>query len=907
MKVTLARATGRRLGKYGAKWAHILVLGSMGCSAADGGEDVATVTQAVYDFDEEAGVFQPAAVDPRLRSNIVVSLWKPGKWSVAGATNTGDGCSGTLVTPSAVLTAASCARRLNTNVFDVLVGPRTADVATSGETIKIESNGIVSFGVAANEPSFSGKDVAIVFLKTPVLEKAVVHRPPFTKPAPLLQVDADGSAPYALGVSGWSPFTTVPGLAATDASTVRQTFFKDSVGGSDEFRLTWLSQRPLWAATVFRPITGMPKIGLAPGDNGGPLFAKGANDRWDVIGVASLIGAPPDDRLAPIYDWAALPSRQEELCRTPAGAPTPPETAPYQCVFWVDVTSASVKNWVTETLLDRSRGSTWLASHPRMGEGQSGAPWIGELDYTGPCNLTADPDCDHTYTKNADGSKRDNCPTVANVDQKDTLDTGTGDACCPVGGCGEVVTFAGTGTPGATDAPLATNGTFNDPAGLAATASGVVFVADWGNNSIRSIGTTKSLSTFMTGSPNLLANPRAEVAGAAIPQWRQVEGIWSIGTRSNCTSPCAFTPFDGSAWFNGVRGAVLARLEQIIDLNFAAPTIATGAIRGAFSSNIHVRAGAARVTVEYFDGAGVLRGSFDSGNISAANTPTWTVVDDERWLPASTRGARVSLHLVSGETAFDGLQFRLISTLGGTDRRMSGPTAVAQASNGDIYAGANGIWRSSGGTVTKIADAGGYVAPKRVSSISAVSDGWLYFANPTSSTVHVRASNGAGYYASLQSSVSRTTALAAVPFGNGHRLWVASAASARINYYDCPKSSQVAVTVQCTLQGSIGSSAGFVDDVDGTQGGERFGYMNALLFGPHQELLIAEESNHAVRRYLSPFTTTVAGNGLRGFVNGPSLAARFSSPSGLAVLPSGDVLVADRNNKRVRMIIGGAR
>jgi hypothetical protein len=54
-----------------------------------------------------------------------------------------------------------------------------------------------------------------------------------------------------------------------------------------------------------------------------------------------------------------------------------------------------------------------------------GMIWIGDVDYTGPCDTAQDRDSDHIY------DIHDDCPTVYNPNQIDTEDTGRGDACPP--------------------------------------------------------------------------------------------------------------------------------------------------------------------------------------------------------------------------------------------------------------------------------------------------------------------------------------------------------------------------------------------------------------------------------------------------------------------------------------------
>ena len=48
--------------------------------------------------------------------------------------------------------------------------------------------------------------------------------------------------------------------------------------------------------------------------------------------------------------------------------------------------------------------------------------------------------------------------------------------------------------------------------------------------------------------------------------------------------------------------------------------------------------------------------------------------------------------------------------------------------------------------------------------------------------------------------------------------------------------------------------------------------------------------------------TTIAGDGISGYVDGPSTQARFNAPVGVAVDAAGRIIVADTYNDRVRVI-----
>ena len=55
---------------------------------------------------------------------------------------------------------------------------------------------------------------------------------------------------------------------------------------------------------------------------------------------------------------------------------------------------------------------------------------------------------------------------------------------------------------------------------------------------------------------------------------------------------------------------------------------------------------------------------------------------------------------------------------------------------------------------------------------------------------------------------------------------------------------------------------------------------------------------------MSPVTTTVAVNGVKGFADGVAAAARFNGPTEMVVTGKGTIVVADKENHRLRKIVG---
>ena len=73
---------------------------------------------------------------------------------------------------------------------------------------------------------------------------------------------------------------------------------------------------------------------------------------------------------------------------------------------------------------------------------------------------------------------------------------------------------------------------------------------------------------------------------------------------------------------------------------------------------------------------------------------------------------------------------------------------------------------------------------------------------------------------------------------------------------------------------------------------------------PDGRVLVADCGNHRIRMLSADLqeVSTVAGDGEEEHQDGAAAQARFCSPSGLALLPDGRVLVADCGNARIRML-----
>lgn len=103
-----------------------------------------------------------------------------------------------------------------------------------------------------------------------------------------------------------------------------------------------------------------------------------------------------------------------------------------------------------------------------------------------------------------------------------------------------------------------------------------------------------------------------------------------------------------------------------------------------------------------------------------------------------------------------------------------------------------------------------------------------------------------------------------------------------------------------TLAGN--GEAGFVD----AQGAAaRFKWPAGLALDVDGSILVVDSGNHAVRRVtMDGFVSTVAGNGQEGYADGEGAVARFKWPSDVVVDKEGMIVVADKDNHRLRKIVG---
>ena len=93
--------------------------------------------------------------------------------------------------------------------------------------------------------------------------------------------------------------------------------------------------------------------------------------------------------------------------------------------------------------------------------------------------------------------------------------------------------------------------------------------------------------------------------------------------------------------------------------------------------------------------------------------------------------------------------------------------------------------------------------------------------------------------------------------------------------------------------------AGFADGAAATT---RFNNPIKIKIDGSGNLIVLDQSNNRIRKISSGNVSTVAGNGTAGYVDGPVATAQFNLPAGLAVDQAGNIYVGDQVNHRIRKI-----
>jgi sugar lactone lactonase YvrE len=138
------------------------------------------------------------------------------------------------------------------------------------------------------------------------------------------------------------------------------------------------------------------------------------------------------------------------------------------------------------------------------------------------------------------------------------------------------------------------------------------------------------------------------------------------------------------------------------------------------------------------------------------------------------------------------------------------------------------------------------------------------------------------------------------PFG------VAVATDGTIYVADAGESNRIRkITPDGRVTTLAGGSEGFSDGVGPAAS---FNTPSGLALTPDGDLILADTGNNQIRKITAQGqVSTIAGDGTAGYIDGPAAQARFNGPIGVAVDSQGSVYVADTYNDRIRLITNDGR
>ncbi len=495
---------------------------------------------------------------------------------------------------------------------------------------------------------------------------------------------------------------------------------------------------------------------------------------------------------------------------------------------------------------------------------------------------------------------------------------------------GVVTTIAGS----ASSSPAHNDGTgaaarFFIPHGIAVDSTGVLYVADSYNQTIRKI-TAGGVVTTLAGTAGTFGDTdgAGSVALFNYPFGIAVDGsgnLYVADTNSSTirmvTPAGVVSTLAGTALDSGNTNATGAAARFY--LPYAVTVDASGNVYVADTDNDTIRKITPGAVVTRLSGSAQNTGSTDGvSTVALFNFPQGIAVDASGNLYVGDT-VNNAIRKVTPDGTASTLAGSVGAEAGGTDgagtaARFNFPAGVAVDSSGTVYVAdaQNDTIRkiTSGGLVSTLAgtagnggstDAIGAAASfSNPFSVAVDTGGNVYVADKFNYTIRKITPLG---------SVSTLAGMAGV--GGGHTDGTGSAA----RFYDpdgvAVDSSgnvyvgdQVNYTIRkitpggavTTLAGTAGSSG----SADGTGAAARFTYPEGVAVDSSGNVYVADRNNSTIRK-ITPagVVTTLAGTaGSGGTADGTGAAAQFSSPYSVAVDAGGNVFVADSGNNLIRKI-----
>jgi hypothetical protein len=450
---------------------------------------------------------------------------------------------------------------------------------------------------------------------------------------------------------------------------------------------------------------------------------------------------------------------------------------------------------------------------------------------------------------------------------------------------GVVTTLAGTaGSRGSADGTGAA-ARFSGPYGVAVDGAGNVFVADSGNNTIRKV-TPTGVVTTLAGS----AGPRgsADGTGAAArfsgPYGVAVDGAGNVFvadqgnyTIRKVTPAGVVTTLAGSAGSDGSEDGVGAAAR------FSDPSgVAVDGAGNVFVAESGNIADSGESTIRKITPAGVVTTLAGTAGSSGS---------------ADGTGAAARFYQPSG-VAVDGAGNVLVADRGNNTIRKITPAGVVTTLAGS--AGSSGSADGTGAvarfSITYMYSTGpGGIAVDGASNIfvADTNNNTIRKITPAGVVTTLAGTAGSDGSADGTGAAARFIDPSGVAVDGAGNVFVAD-----FNNHTIRKITPGGVVT------TIAGTAGWSGSADGTGSAARFNQPSGVAVDGAGNVLVADSGNNTIRK-ITPagVVTTLAGTaGSLGSVDGTGAAARFASPSGVAVDGAGNVFVADNLYSTIRKI-----
>jgi sugar lactone lactonase YvrE len=433
---------------------------------------------------------------------------------------------------------------------------------------------------------------------------------------------------------------------------------------------------------------------------------------------------------------------------------------------------------------------------------------------------------------------------------------------------GSVSTYAGS-TQGFLDGPGA-SAMFNSPSDIALAADGTAYVTDSGNHRVRQIDLGGVVSTYAgSGIPGAVNSPAIGLYPVSATQFNLPVGI----------------AVDGAGGILVTQEGLVRKIARGVLPTLAWPTTLTGTAPQQIARDV---SGLLPGTTYYFRAKGTCLQATVSGSILSFSTPAAPITVAAGPTIASPEVLNGQTNLVDfGETALGtpvARQFT-ISNPNGTPFTV---TAINVPLGYQLTGGTGVNLIPPGGTltfeVTLLANTTGGIKSGNI-VINSDAPGLGTFSYPITGVVLA------------PPAVTTLTATA-----NG-------AGNATLNATVNPLGSATDVRFQWSLTGQFdgvlvstiaGSSPG---DAEGTGTAAKFNQPYSLASDAGGNIFVADTQNHRIRKIAADGTvSTFVGTGSPGFADGPGATAQFNEPAGLVFDGTGTLFVSDSLNHRIRAV-----